>query len=74
MDERLIGGAIGEGIDDVCVRDIGEFVALLGEALNVLLEGLARPLLAITQIPRVTRSSWVPWKCSIKVEWRSAQL
>ena len=30
---------------------------LLGEALNVLLEGLARPSPAIAQIPRVTRLS-----------------
>ena len=55
MDERLAGGATGEGIDDGRVRDIGEFVVLLGEALNVLLEGLVGPLPIVAEILGVPR-------------------
>ncbi|XP_066350383.1 uncharacterized protein [Miscanthus floridulus] len=57
MDEHLTSGAACEGIDDVRIRDIGEFIVLLREALDVLAEGLARPLPSIMQIPRVTRSN-----------------
>ena len=55
MDECLTGHAIDEGIDHVSVDDVWELIALLGEALNVLLEGLIGPLLAIVEIPGV------PW-------------
>jgi hypothetical protein len=41
VDECLAGGAAGEGIDDVRVPNVGEFVALLGEELDVFLEDLA---------------------------------
>ena len=41
MDKRLIGGAIGKGIDDVGVSDVGQLIALLGEALDLLSESLA---------------------------------
>ena len=57
VDKRLVGGATGEGIDDFSVYDVRELVLLLGEALDVLSKGLVRPLPAITQLPRVTRSS-----------------
>jgi hypothetical protein len=36
MDEHLADHAIDEGIDHVGVGDVGELVALLGEALDVL--------------------------------------
>jgi hypothetical protein len=38
-------------VDHVSAGDVGEFIALLGEMLNVLLEGLVGPLLAIAQVP-----------------------
>jgi len=37
MDERLIGHAVGEGIDHVSIDNVGELVVLLGEALDVIL-------------------------------------
>lgn len=40
MDERLTSGATSEGVDDISVSDIGEFIPLLGEALDVFSEGL----------------------------------
>ena len=51
MGERLIGCAVGEGIDHVGVGDVVELIALLGEALDVLLEDLVSPLPAIVQAP-----------------------
>jgi hypothetical protein len=51
VDERLIGGAVGEGIDDVCICDVGELIALLGEVLDVfalsLVEVIVRALTLI---------------------------
>ena len=55
MDERLTGRAIGEGLNHIGVGDVWELIALLGEALNVLLEGLVGPLLAVMEIQEV------PW-------------
>ena len=49
MDECLKGRATG--IDHVGVGDVGELIALLGEVLDVLLEGLISPLLAVVEIP-----------------------
>jgi hypothetical protein len=40
VDERLVGHATNEGVDYVSVGDVGDLITLLGEALNVLLEGL----------------------------------
>ena len=51
MDERLIGHAADEGVDDVGVGDVGELIALLGEMLDVLLEGLIRPLAVVVEVP-----------------------
>jgi hypothetical protein len=53
VDERLTGHATDEGIDHVSVGDVGELVALLGEALDVLLEGLVGPLPTVAKVPRV---------------------
>ena len=47
VDKRLAGHAADEGVDHVSVSDVGELIALLGEALDVLPEGLVSPLLAI---------------------------
>ena len=55
MDERLAGRASDEGIDHVSVGDVGELIALLGEALNVLPKGLVGPL------PVVAEILGVPW-------------
>ena len=47
VDERLVGHAANEGVDHVGVGDVWELIALLGEALNVLSEGLVGPLLEL---------------------------
>jgi hypothetical protein len=54
MDDCLIGHAIDEGVDHASVGDVRELIAL-GEALNVLPEGLISPLLAGAEIPGVPR-------------------
>jgi hypothetical protein len=51
VDECLASCATGEEVDHVTVGDVGELIALLGEALNVLLEGLIGPLPVIMQVP-----------------------
>jgi hypothetical protein len=51
VDERLAGHAVDEGVDHVGVDDVGELIVLLGEALNVLLEGLLRPLPIAMEVP-----------------------
>ena len=56
MDERLAGHAAYEGIDHIGIGDVWELIALLGEALNVLLEGLIGPLLVVVEIPGVPRA------------------
>ena len=53
MHERLACHATDEGVDDVGICDVGELIALLGEMLDVLPEGLARPLPAVVEVPRV---------------------
>jgi hypothetical protein len=51
VDECFIGRAADEGIDDDGVSDAGELVALLGETLDVLSEGLIGPLRIVAKIP-----------------------
>ena len=51
VDERLAGHAVDEGVDDVGVSDVGELIALLGETLDVLLEGLIGPLPTVLDVP-----------------------
>ena len=51
MDECFIGHATDEGIDHVGVSDVGELIVLLGEALDVLLNGLVSPLPAVVEVP-----------------------
>ena len=55
MDEHLVGRATDEGVDHVSINDVGELIALLGEALNVLPKGLVGPL------PVVAEILGVPW-------------
>jgi hypothetical protein len=55
VDKSLAGHAIDEGVDDISIGDVGELIVLLGEALNVLREGLVSPLPIIVEIPGV------PW-------------
>ena len=56
MDECLVGHAADEGIDHVGIGNVQELIGLLGEALNVLLEGLVGPLLVFAEIPGVPRA------------------
>ena len=51
VDKHLTGRATDEGVDHVGVGDVWELIALLGEVLNVLPEGLVGPLLAVVEIP-----------------------
>jgi hypothetical protein len=51
VDECLVVHAANEGVDHVGVDDVGELIMLLGEALNVLLEGLLKPLPAAMEVP-----------------------
>ena len=51
MDGRLIGHAADEGVDDISIGDVGELIALLGETLDVLLEGLIGPLRTVLDVP-----------------------
>ena len=53
VDECLAGHAADEGVDHVGVSDVGELIALLGEALNVLLEVLIGPLPTVTEVQGV---------------------
>jgi hypothetical protein len=53
MDERLIGHATDEGVDDVGIDDVGGLIALLGKTLDVLIEGLIGPLPAVAKVLRV---------------------
>ena len=53
MDERLTGLAAKEGIDDISISDVWELVALLGDTLDVLLEGLVGPLPVVVEVPQV---------------------
>ena len=55
MDKCLIGCATDESVDHVSISDVRELIALLGEALDVLLEGLVGPLLIVAKI------LGVPW-------------
>jgi hypothetical protein len=51
VDECLSGRAADEGIGHVGVGDVGEFIALLGEALHVVPKGLVSPLPAVAEVP-----------------------
>ena len=51
VDKHLTGRATDEGVDHVGVGDVWELIALLGEMLDVLLEGLIRPLAVVVEVP-----------------------
>ena len=51
VNEHLAHGAIDEGIDHFGISDVGQLVVLLGEALDVLLEGLVSPLPIVAEVP-----------------------
>ena len=55
VDEHLAGCATDEGIDHFGIDDVGELVALLEEALDVLPKGLVGPLLAVAEILGVSQ-------------------
>jgi hypothetical protein len=50
MDDLLAGHASDEGMDHVDIGDVGELIALPGEALNVLPEGLVGILLVVAEV------------------------
>jgi hypothetical protein len=51
MDKGLVVHATFEGVDHVGIGDVGELVALLGQALDVLSKGLISPLLVVAEVP-----------------------
>ena len=54
MDQRLATCVGKESADHVGVDDVDEGVALLGEAVDVILKGLAALLLAALEVPGVS--------------------
>jgi hypothetical protein len=57
VDKHLAGHATDEGVDYVGVSAVGEPIALLREALNVLSEGLVGPLPTVVVVQEFPR--WV---------------
>jgi hypothetical protein len=55
VDKHLVGHAIDEGVDHISVGDVWELILFLGEALNVLPEGLVGLLLIVAEILGVPR-------------------
>lgn len=53
VDEGVTCGSGEERIDDVRVDDVGEGVALLGKASDVVTQGLVRLLFAALEVPGV---------------------
>ena len=60
MDQGLRVCPREECADDVCIDDIREGVASLGEAADVIPQGLARLLLAALEVPGVSRADICP--------------
>ena len=56
MNQGLAARSAEERANDVGVADVGERVALLGEAPDVVMQGLAGLLLAVLEIPRIARA------------------
>ena len=63
VDQGLAVRPAEERVDDVGVDDAWERVALLGEAPDVVAQGLAGLLLAVLEVPRVART----YVCALKV-------
>ena len=56
MDQGLVGGFGQEGSNHVGVGDVGELVALPGEALDVPAEGFIGLLATVLEVPWVSRA------------------
>ena len=56
MNQRLTGHPRQEGSYHVCIGDIRELVALLGEAPDIPTEGLTGLLSAVLEVPWVPRA------------------
>ena len=56
MNQRLAGSPRQEGSYKVGINDVRELVALLGEALDVPMEGLTGLLTTVLEIPWVPRA------------------
>jgi hypothetical protein len=54
VDQGLAGGPRHEHRDNVSVGDVGQCIALPGEALNVLVKSLSQLLLAVLEVPWVS--------------------
>jgi hypothetical protein len=67
-------GAGEECPDDIRVGDVGQLDALLRKSPNVVSQGFPWLLAAASEIPRVPRRTYVPWKFSAKALTRSSQL
>jgi hypothetical protein len=52
----LASGAIEKSHDDVGVDDIRKLSALFGETPNIVMEGLARLLFTVAEVPGVARA------------------
>ena len=73
MNQTLVGRPGQEGSYHVGIGDIGELVALPGEASNVPIEGLTSLLTVVLEVPWVPRALDVPWKFPTKISFRSTQ-
>ena len=56
VNQVLVGGPRQEGSYNVGIGDVGQLVALLGEAPNVLTKSFPRLLSTVFEIPRVPRT------------------
>ena len=66
MDQGLAGRPREECADDVCIDNIREGVASLGEPTDVIPQGLTGLLLAALEVPEVTRADIRPLEISDK--------
>lgn len=56
MNQRLVGSVVGEGANHVDIGGIGEFISLLGEPPDVVLEAFPALLDALLEAPRGPRA------------------
>lgn len=56
MNQRLVGSVVGEGANHDGIGGIGEFISLLGEPPNVVLEAFPGLLDALLEGPRGPRA------------------
>jgi hypothetical protein len=59
---RFLEHLVEESHDDVGIGDVGKLGALVGEMLDIVMEGLARLLFIAPEVPRVTRAYVGPFE------------